>query len=163
VPLAVQFYDVVVWLHVSAVVLAFGPTFAFGFYLATAGRKDPRSVPTMLEAQGVVLRTIYTVGALVVIASGIYLAADRWDFGEVFVIVGLVVALGLLATTYGFFIPNDRRALEAAKRDIESAGSGEVEFGEEFNRASRAGATVGGVVGLIIIVTIYFMAAKPFL
>jgi hypothetical protein len=117
----------------------------------------------VLEAQGVVLRTMYTIATLVVIASGIYLAADRWDFDEVFVIVGLVVALGLLALTYGFFLPNDRRALEAAKRDIESTGSGEVEFGEEFNRASRAGGIVGALAGLIIIVTIYFMAAKPFL
>jgi hypothetical protein len=163
VPLAVQFYDVVVWLHVSGVVLAFGPTFAFGIYLATTGRNHPRSIPAVLEAQGVVLRTMYTIATLVVIASGIYLAADRWDFDEVFVIVGLVVALGLLALTYGFFLPNDRRALEAAKRDIESTGSGEVEFGEEFNRASRAGGIVGALAGLIIIVTIYFMAAKPFL
>src|SRR5918999_3718606 len=107
-PLAVQFYDVVVWLHVSAVVVAFGPTFAFGIYLATTGRNHPRSIPAVLEAQGVVLRTMFTIGVLVVIASGIYLAADRWDFGEIFVIVGLVVSLGLLALTYGFFIPNDR-------------------------------------------------------
>jgi hypothetical protein len=163
VPLAVQFYDVVVWLHVSAVVLAFGPTFAFGIYLATTGRNHRRSIPAVLEAQSVVLRTMYTVGTLVVIASGIYLAADRWDFGEVFVIVGLVVALGLLGLTYGFFVPNDRRALEAARRDLEAAGSGEVEFGEEFRRASAAGAIVGPIAGVIIILTIYFMAAKPFL
>jgi Predicted integral membrane protein (DUF2269) len=162
-PVGVQFYDVVVWLHVSAVVLAFGPTFAFGIYLATAGRNHRRSIPAVLEAQGVVLRTMYTIGTLVVIASGIYLAADRWDFGEVFVIVGLVVSVGVLVLTYGFFLPNDRRALEAAQRDIEAAGSGEVEFGEEFNRASMAGGLVGAIVGLILILTIYFMAAKPFL
>ena len=34
--LAVQFYDVIVWLHVSAVVVAFGPTFAYGIYFARA-------------------------------------------------------------------------------------------------------------------------------
>jgi hypothetical protein len=162
-PLAVQFYDVIVWLHVSAVVLAFGPTFAFGIYLATTGRNHPRSIPAVLEAQGVVLRTMYTIAALIVIASGIYLAADRWDFSEVFVTVGLVVSLGLLALTYFFFLPNDRGALEAAKRDIEAAGDGKVEFGEEFNRRSGAGARVGAAVGIVIIVTIYFMAAKPFL
>jgi hypothetical protein len=53
--------------------------------------------------------------------------------------------------------------LAAAKRDIEAAGEGEVEFGEEFNRASAAGARVGPIAGLIVILTIYFMAAKPFL
>jgi hypothetical protein len=163
VPFAVQFYDVVVWLHVSAVVVAFGPTFAFGIYLATTGRNHPRSIPAVLEAQAVVVRTMYTIGVLVVIASGIYLAADRWNFDEVFVIVGLVAALGLLALTYAFFVPNDRRALRAVKRDIEAAASGEVEFSEEFNRASAASARVGPIAGLILILTIYFMAAKPFL
>ena len=34
--LAVTFYNVVVWLHISSVVLAFGPTFAFGIYVALA-------------------------------------------------------------------------------------------------------------------------------
>ena len=44
---AVTFYNVVVWLHVSAVVIAFGPTFAFGIYFAVAGRKYPRALPAI--------------------------------------------------------------------------------------------------------------------
>ena len=36
---AVTFYNVVVWLHISAVVLAFGPTFAYGIFIALARRK----------------------------------------------------------------------------------------------------------------------------
>ena len=64
---------------------------------------------------------------------------------------------------HGFFIPHERRALEAAKRDIDSAGAGDVEFGEEFNRESGASARMGPIAGLIVIVTIYVMAAKPFL
>ena len=48
--LAVTFYDVVVWLHVSSVVVAFGPTFAFGIYLALAARKYPRAMPAVLES-----------------------------------------------------------------------------------------------------------------
>ena len=37
----VQFYDVIVWLHVTAVVLAFGPTFSYGLFFATAGKTNP--------------------------------------------------------------------------------------------------------------------------
>jgi hypothetical protein len=36
-------------------------------------------------------------------------------------------------------------------------------LGEEFNRASVASARMGPVAGLIVVLTIYFMAAKPFL
>ena len=37
--LAVTFYDVVVWLHVTAVVVGLGPTFAYGVYIAIATAK----------------------------------------------------------------------------------------------------------------------------
>jgi len=161
--LAVQFYDVVVWLHISAVVLAFGPTFAFGIYLAMTGRNHPRSIPAVLEAQGVVNRSMVTIGGVVVLLSGLYLALDRELFDEVFVAVGIIAIIVLLGLVHGFFLPNDRRALDAAKRDIEAAGTGEVKFGEEFKRASAASARVGPIAGLIVILTIYFMAAKPFL
>lgn len=161
--LAVTFYDVVVWVHVSAVVVAFGPTFAYGIYLATAGRKDPRSIPAILEAQNSISLTLVTWGAVAVLISGLYLAADGDWFDEVFVGFGILALLVLLGLVHGYFLPHDRRALAAAKRDIERAGSGEVEFSEEFNRASEASARMGPVAGLLIIITIYFMVAKPFL
>ena len=75
-------------------------------------------------------------------------------------IFGIIALLGL---THGFFLPHDRRALAAAKRDIAAAGGGEVEFGEEFNRETAASARMGPIAVLIVIVTIYAMAAKPFL
>src|SRR5919106_61900 len=123
--LAVQFYDVIVWLHVSSVVVAFGPTFAFGIYLAMTGRNHPRSIPAVIEAQNVVTRTMVTIGGLLVLVTGIYLTADRWDFGYFFVTWGLIAIIVLLGLTHGFFLPHDRRALAAARRDIEAAGSGD--------------------------------------
>ena len=162
-PLAVEFYDVVVWLHVTAVVLAFGPTFAFGIYLAVTQAKHPRSIPAVLEAQNVISRSMVTIGMIVVLASGIYLAADSSQFEEVFVAVGIVAILVLFGLVHGFFLPNDRRTKEIAERDIESSGPGDVEFSGEFTRRSNASARVGMIAGLIVILTIYFMAAKPFL
>lgn len=161
--LAVQFYDVVVWLHVSAVVVAFGPTFAYGIYIAMTVGKHPRSVPAVLEAQNAVNAGLVTIGGVVVLLSGLYLAADGDSFDEVFVGVGIVSIIVLLGLVHGFFLPHDRRALAAARRDIEAARGTEVEFGEEFKRAQSASARMGPVAGLIVILTIYFMAAKPFL
>ena len=121
--LAVQFYDVVVWLHISAVVLAFGPTFAFGIYLATTGRNHPRSIPAVLEAQDAVNRSHghdRRDRRPAVRASTWRSTAGLFD--EVFVAVGIIAILVLLGLVHGFFLPNDRRALDAAKRDIERPG-----------------------------------------
>jgi Predicted integral membrane protein (DUF2269) len=161
--LAVTFYDVVVWLHVSAVVVAFGPTFAFGIYIAMTARNHPRSIPAALEAQNAVNRSLVSLGAIIVLLSGLYLAADGDWFDEAFVGVGIVAIIVLLGLLHGYFLPHDNRALEAAKRDIDASGSGEVEFGEEYNRAAAASARMGPIAGLIVILAIYLMVAKPFL
>ncbi len=160
---AVQFYDVVVWLHISAVVIAFGPTFAFGIYMALTAKNHPRSMPAAIEAQNAVNLGLVTIGGVVVLLSGLYLAADGDWFDEVFVGVGIIAIVVLLGLVHGVFLPHDRRALAAAKRDIDAAGAGDVEFGEEFSRATAVSARVGPIAGLIVILTIYFMAAKPFL
>jgi Predicted integral membrane protein (DUF2269) len=163
VSVAVTFYDVVVWLHVTSVVVGFGATFAFGIYMALAIGKYPRSVPAVLEAQTTISRTTVTIGGGGILVTGIYLVADRWDFSDFFVAWGIVAIIVLLGLVHGFFLPHDRRALAAARRDIDSAPGDQVEFGEEFNRESAASARMGPVAGLIIVVTIYVMVAKPFL
>jgi hypothetical protein len=159
----VQFYDVVVWFHVTSVVVGLGPTFAFGLYLALAGRKYPRSMPALLDAQCTISRTQVTIGLFLILASGIYLAADRWEFSDFFVVAGLVAFVALLGLVHLFFVPNEVRAREIAERDIEAAGPGEVKFSDEFDRRMRGSAIAGPIAGLIVILTIYFMATKPFL
>ena len=161
--LAVSFYDVVVWLHISAVVIAFGPPFAFGIYMALTAKNHPRSMPAALEAQNAVNLGMVTGGGVVVLLSGLYLAADGDWFDEVFVAVGIIATIVLLGLVHGVFLPHDRRALAAAKRDIDAARDGEIEFGEDFHRATAVSARAGPIAGLIIILTIYFMTAKPFL
>ena len=163
--IAVTFTDVVLWLHISAVVLAFGPTFAFGLYIALAQRKYPRAMPAILESQIAITRSFVTLGGILIFITGMYLAAkDPWEFGDFFVIWGLLAIIALLALAHGFFLPNDQRALRAAKRDIDAAGpSEEVEFGAEFNEVSGRSARMGPIAGLLVILTIYVMAAKPFL
>lgn len=160
---AVTFYGVVLWLHITAVVIAFGATFAFGIYIALATAKHPRSVPAVLEAQTLISRTFVTIGGILILVTGLYLAADADQFDEFYVAWGIVAIVVLLGLVHGFFLPHDRRALEAARRDIEASPGEKVEFGEEFNRASAASARMGPIAGLIVILTIYVMAAKPFL
>ena len=162
--LAVTFYNVVLWLHISAVVLAFGPTFAFGIYIALAQRKYPRAIPAVIEAQVMVSRSFVTLGGILIFITGMYLAGDVWDFSDFFVVWGLLAIIVLLGLAHGFFIPNDQRALRAAKRDIEAAGpTADVELSREFNEASGRSARMGPIAGLLVILTIYVMAAKPFL
>jgi uncharacterized membrane protein len=162
---AVTFYNVVVWLHISSVLIAFGPTFGFGIYFAVAGRKYPRALPAIHESVITITRSMVTLGGVLILITGLYLASrDPWSFGDFFIAWGIIAILVLLGLAHGVFLPNDQRALRAAKRDIEAAGpTGEVDFSDEYEQTSGRNARLGPVAGLIVILTIYVMAAKPFL
>jgi len=160
---AVQFYDVVVWLHITAAVLAFGPTFGYAFFQTVAERTDPRAVPAVMRAMSMIDRFLVTPGILVVIAAGLYLTIDRFEFSDVFVGVGILAAIVLLGLVHGFFGPAERKLIELAERDIAAAGGGEVKLSDEYLAISKRTGQIGTLAGLIVILTIYFMTAKPFL
>jgi Predicted integral membrane protein (DUF2269) len=92
----IRLYDLVLFVHVTAVVVAFGPTFAYPFFQTVVERVSPRSVPATLQAMHTTSRYLVTPGLLVVLASGIYLTIDGWDFGQRFVVVGLVVVVVMI-------------------------------------------------------------------
>jgi uncharacterized membrane protein len=160
---SVTFYDVVLWLHVSAVVVGFGSTFAYGVLLASVGRSSPRGLPALLGAVQRNDRSLVTIGGVLVLVTGIYLAAVGGTLSSFFVAWGIVAVVVLLGLTHGVFIPTERRAQAAAERDIEAAGSADVELGHDFNRANKRLSALGTVAGLIIVLTVYVMVAKPFL
>ena len=87
----ILFYDVMVFIHVIAVVVAFGATFAYPFFQAVVERVSPRSVPAMWRATHTASRYLVIPGSLVVLAAGIYLTVDRWDFGDMFITVGMSI------------------------------------------------------------------------
>jgi MFS family permease len=163
ITLAVTFYDVVLWLHITAVVVGFGSTFAYAVLPGWVAQNSPRAMPGLLRAMTANDRSLVTIGGVVVLLSGIYLAADRWEFSDFFIGWGILTVIVLLGLTGALFIPNERRAADAADRDIERAGSGPVEFGPEFEKANRKMMVAGPLTGLLIVLTIYVMTAKPFL
>lgn len=160
----VYFYDVVKFVHVGAVVVAFGATFSYPFFQAVVERVSPRSVPAMFRAMSTTDRSLVIPGALAVLAAGLYMVIteDRgYDFSQFFVQLGLVVIVVLLVLGVTFFRIHEHRAMELAERDIATAGQGEVEFSEEYWVVSRRIQQVGGIAGLLIVVAVFFMVVKP--
>src|ERR671924_1085296 len=97
------FYDVVVFLHVTAVVVAFGATFAYPFFQAVVERLSPRSLPAMYRAMHTTSRFAVTPGSFIVLAAGIYMTIDRWDFGFLFITVGMAAIVVLILLGIAFF------------------------------------------------------------
>lgn len=150
-------YSVGLFIHILAVVLAFGPTFAYGLIFSVMP-KYPRSAPAFFEAIRKVDTYLVNPGMIVVLIAGIYLMSDgNWDGSEAFIAVGFVAIIALFGLQHAFFRPQGRKARELAERDLKNGDS----FSEEFEEISHRLSTVGPIAGLIVIVTIFFMTVKP--
>lgn len=154
-------YKIALFLHILAMVLAFGPTFGYGFFFSVAPQY-PRAVPAILSGIQRIDRYLVTPGMVVVLLAGIYLIVasdDAWDSSEVFITVGYLAIFALFALQHAFFVPQTRKAKELADRDLEKGD----ELSPEFEALSQKIGQVGGIAGLIVVVAIFFMTYKPFL
>ncbi len=154
-------YRFVLFLHILAVLLAFGPTFGYAFLFSVAP-KYPRAVPGILAGTEKIDRYLVTPGMIVLLAAGIYLLAASdgvWDGGDAFVVVGFVAIIALFGLQHGFFRPQSRRARELAERDLQAGEALSPEFGALSERIGR----VGSLAGLIVVITVFFMTYKPFM
>ncbi|HET9185257.1 MAG TPA: DUF2269 family protein [Solirubrobacterales bacterium] len=150
-------YSVGLFIHVAAVVLAFGPTFGYGLIFSVLPQ-HPRSAPAMFEAVRRIDTYLVNPGMIVVLLAGIYLTSEgNWDGGEGFIVVGWIAIIALFGLQHGFFRPQGRKAQAIAERDLQGGDT----LSEEFQAISRRLGTVGPVAGLIVLVTIFFMVAKP--
>jgi len=153
-------YKIALFLHILAVVLAFGPTFGYGFFVAAAESNSPRSVPTVLRGVQMVDRYLVQPGLIIVLLAGIYLLADGpWKAGDAFISIGFLAIIVLLGLSHGFFRPQTAKALELAERDLKAGDT----LSAEYEAVSKRLENVGKLAGLIVVVTIFFMAYKPFL
>lgn len=147
-----RFYDVILSVHIIAIVLAFGVTFAYPILMPFFGRNHPQVLGPIHEAQERIGRYLIMPAGTVALASGLYLAADADVFGEVWVQVPMTILIILLGLGGAFFSPKERRAAELARQDP---------GGAEYRAISGQIAKVGAASSLLVLVAIFFMTAKP--
>lgn len=154
-------YKIALFLHILAVVLAFGPTFGYAFFFSVAPQY-PRAVPAILAGVERVDRYLVNPGSIVVLLAGIYLivrSGDAWGGSEAFITIGYVAIIALIGLQHAFFRPQSRRAKELAERDLARGDA----LSDEFAAISQRLGQVGGIAGLIVVAAIFFMSYKPFL
>jgi hypothetical protein len=157
---AVVFYQVVLALHIAAVVVAFGVTFAYPIIFAVVSRQDPRALAALHRAELVVSQRLIMPGLAIVVIAGIYLASKLEVWSTFYVQWGLGAAIVLGALGGVFFTPTARQLAELADRDVTAAGGGEVGMSAEYEALSRRLAIVGALSSLLVLVTVYLMTTQ---
>jgi hypothetical protein len=172
---ATSAYQVVLAIHVMAVVVAFGVTFAYPIMFAVAARRDPRSLPLLHRIEYTIERMLINPGLLLVVLAGVYLASKGHYWSDFFVQWGLGAAIVIGALIGSVMIPTAKRAEAIAGRDLDGAAAGtasgpataagsataSVQLSEEYRAAVRRLTVVGSSLSLLVLVTILFMVIKP--
>ena len=161
-PLAVTGYDVVMAIHIMAVVIAFGWTFTLPIVYAIAARQDPRSLPTLHRIEFATFRYVANPALVIVLGAGIFLASDGHHWSEFFVQWGLAVIVVLGGLVGAVLMPASKHAAAAVGSDVESwGGTGEFQPGPEYRALVQRLNVVGSLASGLVLVTILFMAIKP--
>jgi hypothetical protein len=160
--LAVTTYQLSVFVHVSAVMVGFGATFAEAIMFPVAMSVSARHLPYVHRLQLAINQRLATPALVIVLATGIYqVSKGDWGFGKFWVSAAFVIVIAIGGLLGGYFIPTDRRLGELVERDIAASGDGEVVLSDEYQRGARMEGIVGAMTGILLVIAVYLMIVKP--
>ena len=151
--LAITFYDVVLTVHILAVVVAFGVVFAYPVIDAQVRRASAGDLAALHRLHLALGRQLVTPAMTVVLLAGLYLALDRWSLGDPWISATFAILFVLFGLQGAVLAPADVRLAEIAERD----GAGSAEYEREVRKANM----FGSLALLLVVVAIFLMVAKP--
>jgi len=154
---AITFYDVSVFVHVSAVVVGFGATFAEALMFPVAMKAGTQHLPYVHRLQLAINQRMATPALALIIVTGIYQTADRWEFGDFWISATFLIAIVLGGLNGAYFIPSDRRLGPMAERELAATG----DVSAEYRAQARRQGMFGALAGVLVLLAIFLMVTKP--
>jgi uncharacterized membrane protein len=155
--LAIEFYNVVLAVHIMAVAFAFGIVLAYPVIIPWARRTHRAAMPVIHTLQTRISRMVIAPGMVVILAAGIYLASDADVWSESWVSVPLLILIIVGGLGGAVLTPLEKRLGELAARDLRGGG----ELGAEYDAQLRRWSLFAYSCAVLVLVAIFFMTAKP--
>ena len=159
---AITAYSFSIFLHITAVMVGFGSTFALAVATPVALKLDPRHLPYVHQLSIVLNRFFASPALLIVIATGFYQVSEgNWSFGDAWISATFAIVIALGAIMGAVFMPSAKRLKALAERDIAAAGDGPVTLSEEYQQQARVEIIFGPITGLLLVAAVFLMVVKP--
>jgi hypothetical protein len=159
----ISFYNFVLFIHITAVVIGFGVIFTYPLVFAVARRSQQRHIPFFHSIQAVIGQRVIAPAGGVVLLAGIYLAVQGpYDFSDPWIGIALLILIVVLGVVGAYLGPREDRLAELSRRDVEAGpADGPVSFSTEYEELyARVHAITWAFSGLVL-VAIFLMATKP--
>jgi hypothetical protein len=156
----VFFWQVILAVHIVAVVMTFGVVFVYPMVHLFAARLDPRAMPWYWRTRGLLGQRLISPGLVLVLVAGIYLASDLHQWGSFYVQWGFGVVVIIGGISGAFYARSERKLAGLAERDVGTAGTGEVRWSADYEALSKRVAMVDALLLVLILATIYLMTVQ---
>jgi len=153
---SLTFDDVLLAVHVCAVLVAFGVLLAYPVFIVVGNSiMEPRGLPLFHRAQRQIIRRLVHPGLATVAVSGLVLALDLGTLQAFYVGWGILAAIVLGAITGGYLAPREGRLADLAERDLRSeAGVLSPEYVALSDQVRRVTRLAAGIVLATILVMV---------
>jgi uncharacterized membrane protein len=156
-------YSVVLALHIMAVIVAYGLPLAYPLVLPYLRTNHPRAMPGVHDVQHRLNRIVTGPGTALILAFGAYMATDRSLWDEPWVAVPIAILAVIAVVGGAVILPASRRMAELARADVERApAGGTVAWSGDYDRLYARYMSAEVLLGVLVLVAVFFMAAKPF-
>jgi hypothetical protein len=163
---AVMFWQVILAIHILAVVISFGLVFTWPLLALLEKRLDARAVPALHRMQWTLHMRVSAPGLGVVVAAGIYLASDLHVWSQFFVAWGLAAAIAIGAIGGAYLSPREKKLAELADAELADAelaaggGGPTVAWSPAYLAVRRQAELARIVQATIVVLTILFMTLQ---
>jgi hypothetical protein len=171
--LGVTSYLVVQAVHVMAVVAAYGLPMAYPMLLPYLRRRHPRAMPGVHDVQYRLNQRLTGPGTVIILAAGVYMASKHHLWGEAWVAVPVAIMAVIVVLGGGYVVPSSRKMAELSRADVEAAagesgagsggsGGAAVAWSAAYDRVWARYLAAETLLGVLVLVAVFFMVAKPF-
>jgi hypothetical protein len=157
---AVVFSQVVLAIHVVVSVAAYGVLICYPVIAVAVERVDPRAVPALLRARLLVSRMLVDPGMMLVVVSGVYLTFEWGQWGQFYVIFGIIVAVVIGGLEGAFVASGAERLAQLAQHDLDLAANDAPSGSSTSGQAADGGARGSAAGSLKVVWSPAYLAAR---
>jgi hypothetical protein len=158
---AINLETISLFLHISAVVVGLGATFALavGFPLVLK-LGEPRNFPFVHHLSHTVTQRLASPALLVVLITGIFQVAhsDAYEMSDPWVSATFLILSVIGGLQGGYFMRTDRKLAAMAEQEL---AGGATRLSEDYTRQANREGGIGALTGLLILIAIFLMVTKP--
>ena len=155
---SISAYTISIWIHVSAVIVGFGSTFAEAVTFPVAMKLDRRHLPYVHRLQLFINQRLASPALVVILITGFYqVGKGNWSMGDFWISATLAIAIVLGGLLGAYFIPTDRKLGAQIERELAGGGEPSADYLAEVRREG----VVGTISGILVLLAVFLMVTKP--